>query len=263
MTLPAQPPRYATFTDLLASINEGEKGWRGYALQQTLNGLRSRSWPQLVPDGIVGAQTITALRAFQSAFGLTADGKAGPMTQAKLLEILGAQVSVRLPELPGGLMRGFAESEGANVLAATNWSVPGGVDCGSMQIRAFGPPYSQARMLSAFDALAAMNETAGTLLARAAVFQKDAAWLSKQPNRVELGLRLAVLAHNWPSGADQIARTGTLVNPNGIASWVPAGLKLPDGTPIRTRIEWCRFYALGWPAHNWPGAVTKYVRSWG
>ena len=38
-------------------------------------------------DGSFGPGTLKALKAFQSANGLEADGKCGPMTWAKLLEL--------------------------------------------------------------------------------------------------------------------------------------------------------------------------------
>ena len=265
MSLPSGPPRYALYRDLLLSIKDGENGWRGYALQCALNDTRKAagsSWSELAADGAIGPLSITALKAFQRAFFLTADGIAGPATQAKMLELLGTRTHTVLP-MPDGLMRGFAEGEGANVLAATNWTVPGGVDCGPMQIRVTGPPFSQERLKLAFSPFDAMRNAASTLLERAAEFA-SAAGVKAKPSgqRAELAMRLAVLAHNWPYGADRIARTGELTSPNDPATWVPQGLKLPDGTLIDTRIEWCRYYALGWPEHNWPGSITKYVTDW-
>jgi lysozyme family protein len=51
-------------------------------LQTTLNALGAT--PKLVVDGIAGAATRTAVKAFQQSHGLTADGKAGPQTIAAL-----------------------------------------------------------------------------------------------------------------------------------------------------------------------------------
>jgi hypothetical protein len=113
------PPRSKTWGEIVAPIEEGENGWRAYALQVDLNALGF----SLELDGAFGATTKKALTAFQEATGLVADGVAGPATQAKVLSLLGSLVHEDLSGVPDGLMRGFAEGEGANVLAATNWSV--------------------------------------------------------------------------------------------------------------------------------------------
>jgi hypothetical protein len=229
--LPATPPRSKTWGEIVAPIKEGENGWRPYALQIDLDELGYA----LEADGAFGAATKKAVAAFQKATKLTADGIAGPATQAKVLALLGSRVHEDLPTVPDGLMRGFAEGEGANVLAATNWTVSGGVDCGSMQYRVFGPPYSAGRMEFAFDGLAAMK-SAG------------------------LAKRIAIMAHNWPAGAQSIAGKGTCSSPTAPATWVAASTKFPDGAPVRTRQEWCEFYAMG--GRHGEASIPKYVKSW-
>src|SRR4051812_3762985 len=111
--LPPTPPRSKTWGEIVAPIEEGENGWRAYALQVDLNALGF----SLELDGAFGATTKKALTAFQEATGLVADGVAGPATQAKVLSLLGSLVHEDLSGVPDGLMRGFAEGEGANVLA--------------------------------------------------------------------------------------------------------------------------------------------------
>jgi uncharacterized protein (TIGR02594 family) len=59
------------------------------AIQQALADLGFDPGPV---DGIRGRQTIEAIRAFQAANGLMADGIAGPMTQVRLREVAGAPV---------------------------------------------------------------------------------------------------------------------------------------------------------------------------
>lgn len=268
MTLPSTPPHYASWAALVAPIRPGETGWRPFALQKALNSIRqvaieagqAGDWKRLEPDGIFGPATGVALKAYQLARFLKADAIAGAATQAKLLTDLGHRTHELAPGLPDGLMRGFAEAEGANMLAATNWSVAGGVDCGPMQIRVPGPPYDAKRMQGAFDPLNAMLQSATTLLGRAGTFN-NLAWVAKQgKRRKEWSLRLAVMAHNWPAGAEAIAKNGSVPRPTERATWAPASAKFPDGTPVRTRAEWCQFYALGGP--HGEGSVTKYVSSW-
>jgi hypothetical protein len=255
--LPATPPRSKTWGEIVAPIKEGENGWRPYALQIDLDELGYA----LEADGAFGAATKKAVAAFQKATKLTADGIAGPATQAKVLALLGSRVHEDLPTVPDGLMRGFAEGEGANVLAATNWTVSGGVDCGSMQYRVFGPPYSAGRMEFAFDGLAAMKSAGQEFLDRYRVFSKGAYVLGRPAaQRTELAKRIAIMAHNWPAGAQSIAGKGTCSSPTAPATWVAASTKFPDGAPVRTRQEWCEFYAMG--GRHGEASIPKYVKSW-
>lgn len=264
MSLPASPPRYDSWAELVSSIRRGESGWRGYALQASLNALRpdgaGGEWPVLTLDGAVGALTAGAVRSFQLHHKLGADGIAGVVTQSTMLKLHGSDVHDAVPAIPDGLMRGLAEGEGANVLAATNWSVPGGVDCGPMQLRCLGAPYATADLIRAFDPYKAMRFAGAVIASRAKDFRDDA-WVSRQgARRGEWAMRMAVLAHNWPAGAQAWAVSGACSSPDAIATWVPAGTRFDDGTPVRTRREWCQFYALGGP--HGPGRITRYVTDW-
>jgi peptidoglycan hydrolase-like protein with peptidoglycan-binding domain len=60
-------------------------GW----LQRSLNVVLPPT-PPLQADGILGLKTQRALRSFQKKFHLVADGKPGPQTRAKLLQLLWA-----------------------------------------------------------------------------------------------------------------------------------------------------------------------------
>lgn len=252
--LSGTPPRYATWADMTAPIRRGDDGWRVYALQTGLNS-------GLAFDGVFGLATEAAVKQFQQQHKLAVDGVAGPVTQRRILVLEGHATARAVTGIPDGLMRGFAEGEGANLLAATNWTVPGGVDCGCMQIRAYGPPFERAVLRTAFDPGEAMRHSAQQLITRAQEFE-IAAWVRRQgAGRREWSLRCAVLAHNWPAGAAAVARTGTCSSPDAPASWVPAGARFPDGAPVRTRREWCQFYALGGPHGD--GAITRYVTGWG
>lgn len=67
--------------------------------------LRARGFYQMQPDGIYGPQTAAAVKAFQRAKGLKADGVVGPATFPKLVQTLkrgargdavrGAQILIR------------------------------------------------------------------------------------------------------------------------------------------------------------------------
>jgi hypothetical protein len=256
MALPANPPEYPTWSALVAPIERSERGWRAYALQSALRSLGA----DLIADGVFGPATEQAVLEFQQANGLTVDGISGARTQVLLISKLGKRTHQAQPRVPDGLMRGYAEGEGANVLAATNWTVIGGVDCGIMQYRVYGPPYDAARLRFAFDAQAAMTSAARDFLATADRLARNT-WVMRQGDRrSEWAKRLAVLAHNWPVAAQAWSFNGTCSNPNGLAIWAPTSARFPDGAPVLTRRDWCEFYALGGP--HGEGAITKYVRAW-
>lgn len=231
MSLPSAPPKFATWSSLYAPITRGETGWRVFALQRAI-GVGS--------DGIFGPATAIAVARSQRSLGLTVDGVVGPKTQLALLRDAEKSVHIKLPELPTGVLAGFASAEGADLLAATNWTVPGGVDCGPVQRRVSGPPFSQQAMMTAFDARQAFIYAGEILLARIREFH------SRRPSMSERRLlEVAVLAHNWPAGADQIIRNGQVNNPDSLAMWASK-----PGGGFYTRGEW---------AVEYPNRILKEV----
>lgn len=74
-------------------------------LQASLNKLGTT--PPLAVDGIVGAATRTAVKAFQSSKGLVVDGLAGPATIAALKAALLQPPEIKLPP-PGQVRTGLA-----------------------------------------------------------------------------------------------------------------------------------------------------------
>lgn len=224
MALPAQPPKYVPkpgvgifHSDpggLYEPIHRGRSGWPVYSLQRAVG---------VVPaTGNFGAVTLRKVKEFQAKYGLTVDAIAGPATQQKILDLAGAKAD-QAHGLPIGLGRGFAKAEGANLLAATNWSVAGGVDCGPAQWRISGPPFSLDRLKRAFRPYEALDHACKAVAERRASF--------KQRNSHFTGdeaLRVALLAHNWPAGADRIVRNYPgggnwwryVPSPDADASWV-------------------------------------------
>jgi peptidoglycan hydrolase-like protein with peptidoglycan-binding domain len=66
-------------------LKRGAHGPQVKALQEQLNAVGCHC----TVDGIFGENTEQAVRNFQKAFGLTADGEVGPHTHAKLAEAKG------------------------------------------------------------------------------------------------------------------------------------------------------------------------------
>jgi hypothetical protein len=235
MSLPSQPPQYARWSDLLTPIKRGETGWRAWAVQRALLGA-GYPLPTWGADGDFGEETETALRRFQGDHGIDRVGFAGPATQRALLATAEHAVHTQLPRLPEGVLLGFAVSEGASVLAATNWYTPQGgklgVDCGAVQWRQYGPPFDLAGLKAAFDPRSAFQYAGKTLLERIDDFDRRRPSLTD-----EMVLRLALLAHNWPAGAEQVVRYGRLSTPNALAMWTSK----PSGG-LYTLAEWLQEY---------------------
>jgi peptidoglycan hydrolase-like protein with peptidoglycan-binding domain len=249
VTLPAEPNR-----TIPLSLRSGDTGWPVYALQGGLSALGY----QLSQDGTFGSGTDNAVRRFQRAQGLAIDGIAGIGTQGAIVHALDEIVHDAHPDIPAGLLRGFAESEGGNNLGATNWHVAGGVDCGIVQVRVFGPPYSVTQMQAAFGPWRAMTRVAEDFLDRRTTLGKLP---TAHARGAEFTDRCAALSWNWPFAAEQYARNGHLPDPGRNATWAVVNgvrIRFPDGAPVLTWADWAQFYAMGGP--HGEGRVTRYIR---
>ncbi len=226
----ASPPTYGSWAAMLLPIKEGAQGWPAFALQKAVGA---------APDGDFGPKTKSSLVLWQKAKGLTADGVAGPVTQNKILDVVGAQVASEFPGLDPRVLPGFANKEGANILAATNpYTPPGGepgVDCGPVQWRQYGPPFSVEGLKDAFDTRSAFRYAADILIKRMRDYNLRRPGLSTQHR-----LELAVLAHNAPFLSEQVVRNGRLSTPNALAVWT----KKPGGGHY-THAEWSVVYPAG------------------
>jgi hypothetical protein len=156
------------------------------------------------------------------------------VTQQKILELAGAKAD-QAHGLPIGLGKGFAKAEGANLLAATNWSVPGGVDCGPGQFRISGPPFSHTKMVSAFRPYEALDRACRGVAERRSEFKSRNHHLTNDE-----ALRVALLSHNWPAGADRIMRN----YPGGGGWWryVPAPDEPASWVDGFTHASWAAEY---------------------
>lgn len=217
-----------------------------WALQRFLN--RIGKGP-LAEDGVFGRGTENAIKDYQRAVGATVDGIVGPETQARIVRSL----IVRAPNgdlIPKGLLEGQINAESGRLLAAVNWSVPGGVDVGLTQRRVYGPPFDTDKVIAAFDPQANVDRAAIDLYARYLTYRRRAPQHAR-----EYSWRLAALAHNWPYAAELLSKGGTLSTTKR-ATWAPAGTKFADGSPVLSYRDWAEFYALGSAKHRHAGLVT-------
>lgn len=247
MTLPRSPNRTTP-----ASIRDGDEGWPVYALQRAL----CAHGKAIASDGDFGPNTKSKVKDAQRRLGLTADGIAGPKTQTALCVELADDLSIH--GLPSGLARSLMEGESGYFLGAVNWSVAGGVDVSVMQRRVFGPPYSPTILMDAYDPMGAIRWSLNLLDRRAQDFY-DSPGVRRRSDRLEYSIRLALLAHNWPWAAGELA-AGRALSTTKPATWVPKGLKFPDGGSVISYSDWAQFYALG--GRHGEARMTKYVKRW-
>jgi Putative peptidoglycan binding domain len=251
MSLPTQPPRFNSWSELVSPIKKGETGWRVWALQSALSAdpalkkILADAGAFTTAQGVFGAATETAVKKYQRDHFTTVDGIVGPKTQGLLLKDADLDVHQKIPKLPNGILSGFTIAEGGSVLAATNWYTPPGgtpgVDCGPVQWRQYGPPFSEAGLKKAFNPRTAFEYAGNVLLERIDDYNRRRPSLSDA-----MVLRLAILAHNWPAGAEQVVKYGHLTHPDALASWTtkPGGGHYTQG-------EWLQEY---------PDRILMYVK---
>lgn len=253
--LPASPPTLSVLT-----IRRGQTGWYVWALQRALNALDGAG---LGEDGIFGGWTENAVKHFQERVHLPfVDGLCGPQTQGRLGALAFEQVEAKHRELPVGLLRGLVMLESGNMFSVVNAAVAGGIDCGLVQLRCYGPPFNSDAIKTAFSVVGSCEHAAALV-----VDQRDGfltfSWAKGSRERAG---RCAALAHNWPAGASHYAEHGQAPTPAGKCTWVPrdsSGRSLvhfPDGLPVETRQDWCEFYALGGP--HGEGQASRFVTAW-
>src|ERR1044072_1392259 len=198
--LPSAPHITTSWTQVVYPIKPGEKNsWRVYALQM---GLLARGYDIYVDgDYDIGLKLERAVRKFQERNGLDVDGIVGILTQRQLLRKVEELADDAAPGVPAGMLFGLMMRESSGLLAPTNDYDPTpedvGTDCGCLQWRVAGPPYTIDELKTAFDPLASMiraiiDEDKG-LLPR---FKR----LTKKQPALSLNTRwrATILAHNAP-----------------------------------------------------------------
>lgn len=234
-----------------------------WAIQRAFNLLYSErpDFPTLIEDGAFGPGTESAVKWWQQAVGLPIDGVFGPASQKRLVRSIERRVEGEVV-FPIGLLASVIEGESGNYIAAVNWSVAGGVDCGYTQRRVYEQADGTMRQTDiekAWDSPAQFRLAAQTFREKKDYYLTRAG-VKNRADKIEYAWRLAVLNHNWPYGAQRLADGYTLSNK--VADWVPQGTKFDDGAPVVTYAEWAQFYAMGAKSHNHYGRMVRYVQDW-
>lgn len=223
-------------------FRRGDWGWPVVALQINLN----RFGNQLEPDGDLGPATETVARAFQAHRGLRVDGVIGPQSQQRMcLDLAGG--AVRRYALPDGLARGLMENESGFMVAAyTTHPSDAGFDLGAWQ-DSYEWPGTQAAYRDSLDVHVTSHKVIGGLRATYDRYRSGGA-------SARLGWECAALSHNWPVGADRVARgLGPTVRPDEPAGWVERA----SGGRLHTPREWAESYIANATRHvDWASLTT-------
>ena len=246
MSLFTQPPGNTDYT-----IKQGDNSLAVWALQHALNSIPVLGL-KLAEDGDFGPGTKSGVVKYQREVELTTDGIVGPATQRRLAVTLRYDADPDMT-LPRGLVDSLVSGESGGLIAAVNWSIPGGVDCGYTQRRVY-TPFTEAAVRRGFDAPYQFKLLSDQLLSRFKNFV-GYSYVKSRSDAHEFAWRLAALEHNWPYGASVLAKGGRLSSRS--ASWVPQGCKFEDGAPVVTYADWAKFYAMGSHMHHHHGLVVK------
>lgn len=217
-------------------LKEGLQGHDVWALQIALN---ARGF-DLVEDGAFGPKTSAAVKTYQTNQKLTTDGIAGLLTQRSLALVLIAPQE-QAASIPVGMVRGLVEGESGYAVGAVNWKIAGGVDCGWVQRRVIEANYNDTAFRAAFSP-EQFKRVCNDMRSRKDAYYGDPGALTHQR-----AWELAVLYHNWPAGADSLAKGNKLSTQE--VDWVKA-IGVPN---VTTPAQWAEYYI---------DTKTAYVTEW-
>ena len=231
-------PRQYPFT-----YEEGDHHIGVWAIQHAVGATR---------DGAFGPQTLATVQDFQDRHGLVPDGVVGAKTMEQLVRSQCAG-AYRTHAVPPGSLESVSKGEAGWNVGAVNWASPGGVDVGAFQRRVYEPHTREA-----IERALRVNYQARLLAGR--LRERKDAFYARGFLSHERGWRCAVLAHNWPYGADRISRGFELSD--RVAEWVPGTLTFDDGARVVTYKDWADWYSMGSSQHNHDGKMVSLVSGW-
>lgn len=229
------------------AFKTGMSGTDVWALQINLQA----SGYVLVLDGDFGPTTERMVRACQQHLGQIVDGIAGLMTQRGMVLDLSRHADTT-SNLPKGLLKSVASNESGFALAAysAHPSDPNGFDIGPYQ-QAFPPmERSQQNYANAYNARWSADVTGKAIRERKTRFRA-----APKVSTDQRAWQLAVLSHNWPLAAENLAFHGSIfldpTQDTQSAAWVIAA----SGGRLRTPQQWAEHYiqaATAFCTPPWP-----------
>lgn len=220
--------------DFRYALRYGDVGTDVAALQLNLG--------DLTVDGDFGPRTERAVRRFQRHRPrLVTDGIAGPATQAKIAERQMRSAAARVPE---GLLKSLGYNESALILGSCGKHADDpGWDIGVFARSSGTAPGSQDFLWAAYDVAASAGWSAENLRAsRERLGVPVDSWYRgtlAHGDDERYRWQLAVLAHNYPLGASNIAKYGEATSDDDAPrEWIITA----TGGRLQTTREWCVAY---------------------
>lgn len=204
--------------------------------------------PGLDTDGYFGPKTEQAVRAFQGKHGLTVDGVAGIITQRSIIMTI-SQPATDQFKLPQGLLKSIAENESGFAIGAySRHPSDEGFDLGPYQ-QSFPPAVqNQGNFANAYSAKWMSNDTGHKVR-----MQKDEYRRAPKVKDDRTAWRLAVLYHNWPAAAENLAYKGSVYNDPVMDTKRQDWIVTASGGTMSTAQEWVAHYM---------DKATIYVTDW-
>lgn len=216
------PPRKYRY-----AFKKGMSGTDVAALQINLSGV--------AVDGAFGSQTRGAVVKLQRDHGLKVDGIAGIMTQQQIVTTRCLNVPVKVP---AGMLLSLAANESGFAIAAYSLHPSdAGYDLGAFQ-RSSGsdPSPSQLFIRGAYDVRLMADETARRFVKLFSAYRND-----PKVGTDRRAWELAVLSHNWPSAAENLATIGRIYKTKSDDE-PEAWIEQASGGRLHTAKEWVAAY---------------------
>jgi hypothetical protein len=201
----------------------------------------------LTVDGDFGDKTFEAVKSWQEKYNLDpVDGIAGPDTQRSIVVQL-SRPATRLHNLPAGILKSIVSNESGFILAAAGpHSGDSGWDVGAFMRSSGATPPNTNQTRSFFNVKKSAEWTANHLATTKSELgvPVDSRYLSEigKGNKEEFAWMLAILAHNWPYAADNIARWGHIFvdadDDDFPANWIV----IASGGRLSTPRQWVTSY---------------------
>lgn len=198
-------------------------------------------------DGDFGIKTERTVKDWQESHHLKpVDGIAGPDTFRSIV-VQKSRLAAHKHNLPAGILKSIAFNESNFILgAAAPHGGDAGWDVGAFMRSSGSAPPSANTTRSFFNVEKSSEWTANHLVTTKSHLgvPVDSKYLKDigENNKEEFAWQLAILAHNWPYAADNIADRGHIFNNPDQDDWPANWIIVASGGRLSTPRQWVTSY---------------------